>query len=64
MNESRKAAFLPVAWRKSSYSNGGGECVKVGFGLPHTVPVRDSKVANGPAVVVSREAFAALINAA
>ncbi|WP_443033527.1 DUF397 domain-containing protein [Streptomyces sp. CA2R101] len=35
-------AFL--AWRKSSYSDGGEDnCVEVSDGLPGVVPVRDSK---------------------
>ncbi|MGW1027429.1 DUF397 domain-containing protein [Streptomyces sp. NPDC002577] len=39
-------------WRKSSYSNGdGGECVEVADGLPGVVPVRDSKMQNGPALL-------------
>ncbi|WP_327415130.1 DUF397 domain-containing protein [Streptomyces sp. NBC_01233] len=45
-------------WRKSSYSNGtGGECVEVGDGLAGIVPVRDSKVQDGPVLVVSADAW-------
>ncbi|MFE9294747.1 DUF397 domain-containing protein [Streptomyces niveus] len=41
-----------TAWRKSSYSeNGGGGCVEVSDGYTSGVPVRDSKVPHGPAVV-------------
>ncbi len=41
----------PVCWRKSSHSStNGGECVEVGFGIPSTVPVRDSKDPHGPAL--------------
>ena len=33
-----------AAWRKSSYSDGGGtNCVEVADGYPGIVPVRDSK---------------------
>lgn len=45
------------AWRKSSYSSGGGNCVEVASVGSGTVAVRDSK---NPAPVVhfSSEAFA------
>lgn len=41
---------LEVAtWRKSSYSGGsGGDCLEVADNLPDVVPVRDSKVTDGP----------------
>lgn len=40
-----------AVWRKSSYSNQeGGDCVEVADGFPGVVPVRDSKVPNGPAL--------------
>lgn len=43
-----------AAWRKSSYSNGGGgSCVEVAESVPGVVPVRDSKrVGSAGAVVV------------
>ncbi len=45
-------------WRKSTYSNGdGGNCVEVADGVPGVVPVRDSKVAGGPVVVVGSVAW-------
>ncbi|MFJ8648307.1 DUF397 domain-containing protein [Streptomyces sp. NPDC093546] len=41
-----------VAWRRSSYSNSdGGQCVEVSDDFTAVVPVRDSKVPNGPALV-------------
>lgn len=47
----RNAATLR-GWRKSSYSNTeGGSCLEVLDGHPHGVPVRDSKVPGGPALV-------------
>ncbi|MCX5411000.1 DUF397 domain-containing protein [Streptomyces sp. NBC_00059] len=54
---------LEVAtWRKSTYSGGsGGDCLEVADGLPHIVPVRDSKVTDGPAVVFRAEAWAAFV---
>ncbi|NKQ26720.1 DUF397 domain-containing protein [Streptomyces galbus] len=39
-------------WRKSTYSgNEGGSCIEVLDGYPTGVPVRDSKVPQGPALV-------------
>ncbi|MFD5297142.1 DUF397 domain-containing protein [Streptomyces mutabilis] len=48
-----------ACWRKSSYSGGAGgeECVEVADGVPGVVPVRDSKVAAGPVVVVGSAAW-------
>ncbi|MGW4640160.1 DUF397 domain-containing protein [Sphaerisporangium sp. NPDC004334] len=41
-----------AVWRKSSRSgNNGGECVEVAGNLPHVVAVRDSKNADGPALI-------------
>jgi hypothetical protein len=49
-------------WRRSSYSNeSGGDCVEVGSGLPGVVPVRDSKVTDGPAVVFPAASFASFL---
>ncbi|MFF5333730.1 DUF397 domain-containing protein [Streptomyces sp. NPDC013181] len=45
-------------WRKSTYSDGsGGNCLEVLDGIPHAVPVRDSKVTDGPAVVFGAAAW-------
>ncbi|MGW0786046.1 DUF397 domain-containing protein [Streptomyces sp. NPDC002913] len=53
---------LEVAtWRKSTYSGGsGGDCLEVADGL-HVVPVRDSKVTDGPALVFRADAWAAFV---
>jgi len=52
-------------WRKSSYSNAdGGECVEVADGLPGIVPLRDSKVQDGPVLIVSVGAWTAFIRSA
>ncbi|ARF72430.1 DUF397 domain-containing protein [Streptomyces griseus] len=51
-------------WFKSSYSNNGGNCVEVAANLTATrgiVPVRDSKVAEGPVVDVRTAAFSAFV---
>ncbi|MFD3919069.1 DUF397 domain-containing protein [Streptomyces sp. NPDC058595] len=52
-----------AAWRKSSYSNSdGGQCVEVSDGfLPGVVPVRDSKVPGGPALVFPARAWQAFV---
>ncbi|NKY47739.1 DUF397 domain-containing protein [Nocardia cerradoensis] len=38
-------------WVKSSYSQGGGDCVEVAYLGEHTVGVRDSKDRTGPTLV-------------
>jgi Domain of unknown function (DUF397) len=48
-------------WRKSSYSGtNGGACVEIAANLPGIVAVRDSKNPEGPALLVTPEAFEAL----
>ncbi|MEU0743103.1 DUF397 domain-containing protein [Streptomyces sp. NPDC006134] len=50
-----------LAWFKSSYSGAeGGDCVEVADGTA-AVHVRDSKVAAGPILTVSREAWAGFV---
>ncbi|MFD7770778.1 DUF397 domain-containing protein [Streptomyces sp. NPDC059787] len=54
----------PRGWRKSSYSgNEAGSCLEVLDGYPAGVPVRDSKVPDGPAVVFSMAGWASFIAA-
>ncbi|MEF3112677.1 DUF397 domain-containing protein [Streptomyces chrestomyceticus] len=51
-------------WFKSSYSNNGGACVEAATNLltAHgTVPVRDSKVPDGPILTLTPDAWAGLI---
>ena len=53
-----------AAWRKSSYSDGGGtNCVEVADGYPGLVPVRDSKAPQGPGLVLSAGARAPFVGA-
>ncbi|MET8023632.1 DUF397 domain-containing protein [Streptomyces avermitilis] len=48
-----------AVWRKSSYSDGGGtNCVEVADGYDGLVPVRDSKVPDGPMIVYNKEIIA------
>ncbi|WP_433891207.1 DUF397 domain-containing protein [Streptomyces sp. CA-111067] len=52
----------PLAWRKSTYSNGqGGECIEVADGLADVVPVRDSKDPHGPALAFASDAWASFV---
>jgi Domain of unknown function (DUF397) len=45
-------------WRKSSYSGGNAtDCLEIVDHHPDGLPVRDSKVPHGPAVVFGRSAW-------
>jgi hypothetical protein len=49
-------------WRASSYSNAtGGECLEVRDDLPGIVPVRDSKVPDGSALLIPATAWAPFV---
>ncbi|NJP34113.1 DUF397 domain-containing protein [Micromonospora sp. HSS6-12] len=39
--------MTPLKWKKSTRSNGGGDCVEVAA-PPHAVMIRDSKDRQGP----------------
>lgn len=53
-----------VTWRKSSYSNpDGGACVEVADDFVAVVPVRDSKVPHGPALVFPVAGWACFVSA-
>lgn len=52
-----------AAWRRSSYSDGGGgDCVEVGDGVPGTVPVRDSKRPAGASLRFPAAAWSAFVD--
>jgi hypothetical protein len=56
--------FPGAAWRKSTHSNGeGGDCLEVADGIPGVVPVRDSKVRSGPALVFAAAGWTAFVDA-
>lgn len=58
----RRPDLKSAAWRKSSYSNpDGGQCVEVSDDIPGLVPVRDSKVPEGPCVVVGVAAWSMFV---
>jgi hypothetical protein len=51
-----------TSWFKSSYSNGeGGACLEVSPSFPGVVPVRDSKIADSPVLVVSHAGWVSLV---
>ncbi|WP_328969821.1 DUF397 domain-containing protein [Streptomyces sp. NBC_00239] len=53
-----------ATWRKSTHSGGdGGNCLEVADGHPGVVPVRDSKVPDGPHLVFRDHAWAAFVTA-
>ncbi|MFB7784150.1 DUF397 domain-containing protein [Streptomyces vinaceus] len=51
-----------ATWRKSTHSGGdGGNCLEVSDGHPDLVPVRDSKVPDGPHLTFTGPAWTAFI---
>ncbi|MFF5534255.1 DUF397 domain-containing protein [Streptomyces cinerochromogenes] len=48
-----------ATWHKSSYSQGGSDCLEVTADFPTLIPVRDSKVPHGPKLVFRAETWAA-----
>ncbi|MFC9281494.1 DUF397 domain-containing protein [Streptomyces collinus] len=51
-------------WFKSSYSNeSGGNCLEAARNFPGLVPVRDSKVPDGPALLIGAAAWAPFVDA-
>jgi Domain of unknown function (DUF397) len=49
-------------WRKSTRSNGGGECVEVAF-TPDAIAIRDSKAPQNPVIAVAPTKWHALVRA-
>lgn len=53
-----------AAWRKSSHSDGqGGSCLEVADGFDGVMPVRDSKVPEGPALLFPTESWSSFVAA-
>ncbi|KOV32891.1 hypothetical protein ADK60_13165 [Streptomyces sp. XY431] len=53
--------MTPVSWRKSSYSQNGGNCVEVSPDAPGLVPVRDSKDPSGPVLSFPTDAWRSFV---
>ncbi|WP_430382487.1 DUF397 domain-containing protein [Streptomyces sp. P10-4] len=59
---SKRIDLSEALWFKSSYSNeSGGNCVEVASNIPNLVPVRDSKVPSGPALLLTPAAWSPFI---
>ncbi|KOU67334.1 hypothetical protein ADK57_16625 [Streptomyces sp. MMG1533] len=53
-----------IGWRKSSYSaNDAGSCIEVLDNYPSGIPVRDSKIPHGPALVLSAAVWSSFVTA-
>ncbi|WP_316529320.1 DUF397 domain-containing protein [Kitasatospora brasiliensis] len=52
---------MSAKWRKSMYSNNGGDCVEVDDAHPGRV--RDSKDPSGPALIFAAEAWGSFVSA-
>jgi hypothetical protein len=50
-----------ATWRKSSYSNGGGECVEVADLSDGTRALRDSKNPDDGVLIFDRESWASFV---
>ncbi|MFE2288605.1 DUF397 domain-containing protein [Streptomyces sp. NPDC059443] len=60
--ESTTIDLSVAVWRTSTYSNGeDGDCVEVADGLTGIVPVRDSKVQDGPVLVIGATAWTGFV---
>ncbi|MER5517074.1 DUF397 domain-containing protein [Streptomyces sp. NPDC002763] len=52
-----------AVWIRSSYSQGGGNCLEIAVSLPTLIPVRDSKTApHGPTLAFRPEAWSAFVD--
>ncbi|GGZ95548.1 DUF397 domain-containing protein [Streptomyces echinoruber] len=51
-----------ATWHKSSYSQGGNDCLEVTAAFPALVPVRDSKNPHGPKLVFRPSAWSAFVD--
>lgn len=58
----QNAELSRAIWRKSTYSNNGGNCVEVATNLPGLVAIRDSKEPEGPALVFTSTEWAAFVS--
>ncbi|MGX1272911.1 DUF397 domain-containing protein [Streptomyces phaeoluteigriseus] len=60
----RSIDLTAASWRKSSYSNqDGGACLEVSDDFAAAVPVRDSKVPDGPVLVFRASGWSFFVSA-
>lgn len=53
-----------ASWRKSSYSGGdGGDCVEAADGVSGVLPLRDSKIPDGPVVTFGHGCWSTFVTA-
>ncbi|NIL59603.1 DUF397 domain-containing protein [Salinispora arenicola] len=52
-----------AAWRKSTRSNNGGDCVEVADNLSDIIGLRDSKTPNGSVLTFSPAAWTTFVRA-
>lgn len=64
MSHIQDASTLTVAWWKSSASGAQSDCVEVGVINTSAVALRDSKRPTGPALLLSRDQLAGLVDMA
>ncbi|MFD5315720.1 DUF397 domain-containing protein [Streptomyces sp. NPDC127098] len=57
----RSSEPVNARWRKSSYSNGNGDCVEVADVVSGVLPVRDSKAPVGEVITVAPAAWNAFL---
>ncbi|MEV7079514.1 DUF397 domain-containing protein [Streptomyces sp. NPDC093516] len=58
----RTPDLTTATWRKSSYSDGGASnCLEVADDYPDMIPVRDSKVPDGPVLVFGASPWASFL---
>lgn len=60
---SSHSALESMTWTTSSFSDGGANCVVVGRDTTDRVGLRDSKVPDLPAIIISAEAWSRFIDA-
>ncbi|TWV35603.1 DUF397 domain-containing protein [Streptomyces misionensis] len=60
----REYELTKAHWRKSTYSTGDAseDCVEVADGVPGVIPVRDSKLAAGPVLLIGPDAWTHFID--